>query len=148
MARICTSMFFLPRAMRRHCGLCLKLSAGAMLWLLAACAASSLTADEAGRTHDSVLGAVLAGSDGMTLYTYDKDIPGVSRCAGLCAVAWPPVTGASADSAKDGFTVITRPDGSLQWAYRDQPLYSYIRDSAPGDVAGDGVDGVWHVAKP
>ncbi|HGG05709.1 MAG TPA: hypothetical protein ENK28_09650 [Aliiroseovarius sp.] len=33
-------------------------------------------------------------------------------------------------------------------AYRGQPLYLYAGDSKPGDINGDGVAGVWHLAKP
>lgn len=28
------------------------------------------------------------------------------------------------------------------------PLYYWVKDKKPGDVTGDGVNGVWHVAKP
>ena len=27
-------------------------------------------------------------------------------------------------------------------------LYTFDKDAAPGDVAGDGVKGVWHIARP
>ncbi len=33
------------------------------------------------------------------------------------------------------------------WAYEGWPLYYYVKDTAPGDVTGDGVGQVWHVAK-
>jgi predicted lipoprotein with Yx(FWY)xxD motif len=55
-------------------------------------------------------------------------------------------------SAKDlgtrGYAVITREDGSKQWAYKGKPLYYWVKDTKPGDVSGDGVKGVWHTAKP
>jgi predicted lipoprotein with Yx(FWY)xxD motif len=41
-----------------------------------------------------------------------------------------------------------RDGGSLQWQYKRKPLYGYRLDSAPGEVGGDGVDGLWHIAKP
>ncbi|HVH77721.1 MAG TPA: hypothetical protein VM755_22625 [Stellaceae bacterium] len=114
---------------------------------LAACAgaAVSSTAPSIRRT---ALGPVFADAKGMTLYTYDGDRPGLSKCDGLCAIAWPPA-GAAADARPAGrFTLITRADGSRQWAYKGAPLYGYFRDSKPGDTAGDGDDGVWRVAKP
>jgi predicted lipoprotein with Yx(FWY)xxD motif len=46
------------------------------------------------------------------------------------------------------YTVITRDDGSKQWAYKGKPLYSWVKDQKPGDKTGEGVAGAWHVAKP
>src|ERR1044071_1378559 len=37
------------------------------------------------------LGAFLVGPNGMTLYLYTKDTPGVSNCYDKCATAWPPL---------------------------------------------------------
>jgi predicted lipoprotein with Yx(FWY)xxD motif len=41
-----------------------------------------------------------------------------------------------------------RPDGSMQITVSGKPLYRYAGDVQAGDVNGDGVGGVWHVAKP
>ena len=30
----------------------------------------------------------------------------------------------------------------------NQPLYTFIKDTKPGEVMGDGANDVWHVAKP
>ena len=89
---------------------------------------------------------VLTDANGMTLYTFDKDTPGVSNCYDDCAVKWPPLF--AADDAKDEgeFTVVTRTDGTKMWAYKSMPLYFWKDDKAPGDVTGDGVGGVWHLA--
>ena len=35
----------------------------------------------------------------------------------------------------------------MQWADEGQPLYTYAKDKKPGDVKGDNVGKVWHVAK-
>jgi predicted lipoprotein with Yx(FWY)xxD motif len=93
---------------------------------------------------------VLVGDNGMTLYTFDKDAPnaGKSVCNGGCAANWPPLA-APASAKTDGpWTVVTRDDGSKQWAYKGQPVYYWVKDKAVGDKTGDGVGGVWHVAKP
>jgi hypothetical protein len=45
-------------------------------------------------------------------------------------------------------SVITRADGGQQIAYNDQPLYFYAEDQQPGETTGEGVGGVWFVAKP
>jgi predicted lipoprotein with Yx(FWY)xxD motif len=91
--------------------------------------------------------SMLTGSNGMTLYFEDTDTNGKSMCNGTCAQNWPPLT-ASADAKPVGdFTIITRDDGTLQWAYKGKPLYFWKNDKQPGDMTGDGVAGRWHVAK-
>ncbi|MEL6125302.1 MAG: hypothetical protein AAFR57_02750 [Pseudomonadota bacterium] len=91
---------------------------------------------------------ILTGPDGMTLYTFDRDAAGVSKCYGDCATAWPPYVAASGDAAPAaGFTAIERRDGTLQWAKDGEPLYFWVGDTRPGDVTGDGVGGVWHIAR-
>ena len=44
------------------------------------------------------------------------------------------------------FTLVERKDGTKQWAYKGQPLYLWVNDKALGDMTGDGVGGVWHIA--
>jgi predicted lipoprotein with Yx(FWY)xxD motif len=84
----------------------------------------------------------------MTLYTFDKDSGGKSACNGPCAANWPPLM-AGADAKPSGdWSVVTRDDGGKQWAYKGKPLYTWINDKAAGDKTGDGVNNVWHVAKP
>lgn len=89
---------------------------------------------------------VLTDASGMTLYTFDKDTPGVSNCYDDCAVKWPPLF-ADEGAMDDGdFTIVTRTDGTKMWAYEGWPLYLWINDKAPGDTTGDMVGGVWHTA--
>jgi len=96
---------------------------------------------------DTDMGAVLTDKNNMTLYTFDKDGEGVSNCYDGCAQKWPPLF-ADADEAEGDFTTIDRKDGTKMWAFKGQPLYFWVGDSEPGDMSGDGVGGVWHVAKP
>lgn len=93
---------------------------------------------------------LMTGSNGMTLYTFDKDVTGSgkSACNGPCATAWPPLT-ASADSKNGGdWTVVTRDDGSKQWAYAGKPLYFWSKDQRPGDATGDGYNNAWRAVRP
>lgn len=103
---------------------------------------------------DAALGKFLVDEKGMTLYLYTKDTPGKSVCEGQCLANWPALL-----VAKDGkvtvdggdaslVSIITRPDGSSQVAYRGLPLYYWVKDKAPGDTTGQGVGGVWYVVKP
>jgi predicted lipoprotein with Yx(FWY)xxD motif len=91
---------------------------------------------------------VLTDSKGMTLYTFDKDAtPGKSACNGPCATNWPPLTATKAKAMGD-WTVVTRDDGTKQWAYKGKPLYRFAKDTKSGDMTGDGFNnGVWHTAK-
>ncbi len=95
-------------------------------------------------------GPYLADFQGMTLYTFDKDTVSVSNCYNGCAKAWPPYTsGATTQSQFPvNITVITRTDGSKQFAWKGMPLYYYATDAKAGDITGDGVNGVWHIIKP
>ncbi len=95
-------------------------------------------------------GGVLTNAAGMTLYPFDKDdaAKGKSTCNGPCATNWPPLMAASDAKPAGGYTIITRDDGSKQWAYKEKPLYLWVKDQKPGDKTGDGVNKVWQVAKP
>jgi len=93
-------------------------------------------------------GGTLVDSAGMTLYTFDKDVvgSGKSTCNGPCAINWPPLAAAAKDYASGDFSIVTRDDGTKQWAYKGKALYLWIKDKKPGDKTGDGVNKVWHVA--
>jgi predicted lipoprotein with Yx(FWY)xxD motif len=95
------------------------------------------------------LGEVLAGPTGMTLYTFANDKePGKSACNGPCAENWPPFRPeANAPAPKAPLSVITREDGSKQYAYKGKPLYYWKNDKRTGDGTGHGVNNVWAVAK-
>ncbi len=99
---------------------------------------------------DPSKGLYLTDFQGTTLYTFDKDTKGVSNCTGACATAWPIYTsGATAEKVlPTNISVITRSDGTKQFAWKGMPLYYYSGDKKPGDITGDGVGGVWHIVKP
>ena len=99
-------------------------------------------------TVESAGGTMLTNADGMTLYTFDKDADGVSNCAGDCAALWPSAAAAADDKAEGDYAVIDRADGTKQWTYKGKPLYTFVKDVAKGDVMGDGVKDVWHIARP
>ncbi len=92
---------------------------------------------------------VVTGPNGMTLYTFDKDVAGSGKsvCNGPCATNWPPLMAASGATAGGDYSVITRDDGKAQWALKGKPLYYWIKDQKPGDKTGEGVNGIWHVAR-
>lgn len=98
----------------------------------------------------AVADGVLTGSNGMTLYTFDKDVAdsGKSVCNGPCATNWPPLFADDKASAAGDYSIVTRDDGKKQWALKGKPLYYWIKDQKPGDKTGDGFNNVWRVAKP
>lgn len=112
-------------------------------------ATAALAADYAGgaiKTMDIGGKEVLTDANGMTLYTFDKDTAGVSNCYDKCAENWPPLFADTGAAAEGEFTLVTRTDGTVMWAYDGKPLYLWIKDKKPGDTTGDGVNGVWHTA--
>mgnify|MGYP000870942040 CR=1 FL=1 len=92
---------------------------------------------------------MLVNASGMTLYTFDKDVAGSNKsmCNGPCIALWPAVS-AAADAKPEGdYSIVTRDDGSKQWAYQGKPLYTYTADKKAGDDTGDNFKDVWHVVK-
>ncbi len=111
-------------------------------------AVPAFAAGEPTKTTKTASGQILTDQKGMTLYVFDKDAGGKSTCNGQCATNWPPLA-APADAKPMGkYTVVTRDDGAKQWAYNGKPLYTWVKDAKPGDTTGDGVNNVWHIAKP
>jgi predicted lipoprotein with Yx(FWY)xxD motif len=101
------------------------------------------------KTGDSAKGKVLTDDKGMTLYVFDKDSGGKSACNGPCAGSWPPLMATTASKPMGDYSVITRDDGSKQWAYKGHPLYTWKDDKKAGDITGDGrLNGAWHIAQP
>jgi predicted lipoprotein with Yx(FWY)xxD motif len=98
----------------------------------------------------------MVDATGKTLYTFDKDTSATSSCTGGCAATWPALvlpsgtTTPVAGAGLNGLTAVARPDDATktQVAWNGKPLYTYAADTAPGDTKGDGVGGIWHVAKP
>jgi len=90
---------------------------------------------------------IYTDADGMTLYVFDKDEAGKSNCYDTCAANWPPLKAGADAKAEGEWTVVDRTDGTRMWAYDGHPLYTFVKDKKAGDTAGDGVNGVWHVAK-
>lgn len=100
------------------------------------------------QTGDSAKGSILTDGDGMSLYTFDKDTAAVSNCYDDCATKWPPLEAKRNSKPQGNFGIIVRADGTRQWAHNGMPLYTWFKDAAAGDITGDGVKGVWHLARP
>lgn len=108
------------------------------------------------RSHP-VLGEILVGPDGMTLYIFAFDEEGVSNCTEGCAVNWPPlvVTGelVAPPESQGQLGILVREADEyrgriLQVTYKGKPLYYWSRDKEPGDTTGHGIGDLWFVASP
>jgi predicted lipoprotein with Yx(FWY)xxD motif len=110
--------------------------------------AAALAQTAPAKTADTSKGKALVDDKGMTLYIFDRDTSGKSNCNGQCATNWPPLQAAADAKPSGDWTVVSRDDGGKQWAYKGKPLYLWAKDTKPGDVTGDGVNSVWHIAAP
>lgn len=121
----------------------LKTSLAAAVVILSAASAQAAGAPATAQN------GVLATPSGATVYTFDKDTvgSGKSACNGPCATLWPPVAAQAADAASGDWSIVTRDDGSKQWAYKGAPIYTFSKDAKPGDTTGDKFKDIWHVIK-
>lgn len=106
------------------------------------------------------LGTVLVDGKGDTLYLFvPDDHSSHSRCAGICAAAWPPLVlppGVTSPRAGQGVRTsllgtTLRTDGTRQVTYNGWPLYRYEADAGPGQATGQGLNnlgGLWYVVSP
>jgi predicted lipoprotein with Yx(FWY)xxD motif len=106
-------------------------------------------------TRSTSKGTVLTNAAGKTLYWFAIDTSTTSKCTGTCATYWPPVIGtpsaAAGTSLPHGFGTITRPGGQIQATYDGHPLYTYVSDTAPGQIGGNGLNlsgGLWWAMTP
>lgn len=123
------------------------------LMILALFATSAVAAHHAVKIATSdTLGSYLTDKEGMTLYYFKNDAPGMSACKGGCVDKWPlyyretvaPPEGVEASD----FGTITREDGKKQTTFRGYPLYYWVGDSKPGDTNGNDIKDVWYVIDP
>jgi predicted lipoprotein with Yx(FWY)xxD motif len=82
---------------------------------------------------------------GKSFYTYDKDEKNKSNCIDACTESWAPVKARDFAKPMGDWTLVQRPEGYWQWAYKGRPIYSSITEVVHGSVTL-GKD--WHVLKP
>lgn len=117
---------------------------------------------EIGLSTSATLGSYLSDKDGKSLYFFSTDANGQASCTGGCEAVWPPfyVDNLTADKLAAGltfsdFATITTTSGKKQLTYKGWPLYYYAPNvngtntlETAGQTTGDGVGGVWFIAKP
>lgn len=114
--------------------------------------ASAATVMTASATVGGKSVTILTDAKGMTLYYFKKDTATTSNCTGGCAQFWPPLlfNGSGTPSAGSAslpgtLSVVTTANGS-QVAYQGHLLYTFQKDTAPGQTNGEGFNGLWFVA--
>ena len=119
-----------------------------------ALAASKPTKPATVKVRNTKLGKIVVDGPARTLYLFEKDKNGKSKCSGACATNWPPLltkgkpkASGSVKASKLGTT--KRSDGTTQVTYGGHPLYTFIADkSKPGSTKGEGLDAFgaeWYV---
>jgi len=100
------------------------------------------------RLVNSAQAVVLTSADGFTLYSFSGDVrEDRQACAGsACDNRWQPLFAAALAGDVGDFSVVTRADGTRQWAYQSRALYTYAGDRLPGDAHGTDVDPRWSPA--
>ncbi|MGW0092888.1 hypothetical protein ACWDWS_28275 [Streptomyces sp. NPDC003328] len=104
--------------------------------------------------HNDRLGNTVVDGEGFTLYRFDPDSanPSKATCVGDCAVTWPPVL--ANDKIvfqrlyRDKISTVTRPDGTQQVTIGGWPVYRFSKDTAAGEIKGEGVGGTWFAVAP
>jgi len=95
------------------------------------------------------LGKILVDVHGETMYMFAKDKNGKSSCTAECFKAWVPVHTFGAPTAGTGAKAgLLGSSKSLpgvdQVTYNGHPLYFSVADQAPGDIKGQGQEGLWY----
>ena len=101
------------------------------------------------RLGSSAQAVVLSDFEGFTLYAFDGDAArdGQTCSDRGCETHWLPVPAPALALDVGDFSVVSRVDGSRQWAYRGRPLYRYHGDLLPGDAHGRAADERWSMAE-
>ena len=102
------------------------------------------------------LGPVLVDGRGRTVYLLTADKPGHSSCSATCLSYWPAVTApASVPASLAGITAKVASTASMAGGRLltagGWPLYTFVKDTKPGDVTGQGVTafgGTWYAVSP
>ncbi len=119
-----------------------------------ASATGAYAANVVAKVGSSSLGNIVVNGKGMTAYFFDLDKAnsGVSACSGSCAAYWPAITSTGVKPNVSGISgavgTIAIKGGKHQVTISGRPIYTYAPDKAPGQVKGQGVQGVWYVISP
>jgi predicted lipoprotein with Yx(FWY)xxD motif len=100
-------------------------------------------------------GELLADPKGQTIYAFNaaqnqarvSNLSAPATCDAECVRAfWIPVKADGLSAPIGNWSTVAAADGTLQWAYKGEPLYTHARDKEPGDITGTRFTGskAWH----
>ena len=94
---------------------------------------------------------ILVDRSGRTLYHLSVERKGHFICINTtCLSFWHPllVPKGTKPAGTVALGTVRRPNGTLQVAYKGEPLYTFVQDMKRGDTKGEGFKdvGVWHAA--
>ncbi|HEU5229781.1 MAG TPA: hypothetical protein VFU49_18325, partial [Ktedonobacteraceae bacterium] len=121
------------------------------IWFVATPDLSAAVLKTAQATVAGKTATILTDEKGMTLYYFTPDTATTSACTAGCASVWPPLlsTGTGQPTpeglSKGTLAVLQDANGS-QVTFNGHLLYTYAKDTAPGQTTGQGVGGKWFVA--
>jgi predicted lipoprotein with Yx(FWY)xxD motif len=145
---------------RRHgrtsgLSICAAVATVAFAVSLVAIASAGTTTVSIGSASNAKLGEqVVVSSQGRTLYTLSGETAGHLKCkTSECLKFWPPVTVPSRTTklklgggVHGKLAIMRRSNGMLQVTLRGVPLYRFLKDTAKGQVNGQGIEsfgGTW-----
>jgi predicted lipoprotein with Yx(FWY)xxD motif len=89
---------------------------------------------ELGNSQPQVLWERPGDSNGHTVLSYAKDDAKNARCTDACAAEYPPLLAVKGARPTGDWTLLKRPEG-MQWVYQGHPLYTWSKETNPGEVA-------------
>ncbi len=126
-----------------------------LLGASAAAAGGATKAPTVSAARNSVLGEIIVGTGGRTLYDTTMDRAGKVACTGPCAARWLPLViaphvrpGAGSGVVVSMLGTVGRPDGRMQVTYHGHPLDLFSGDARAGQANGEGLGGRWHALTP
>ena len=126
-----------------------------LLGASAAAAGGATKAPTVSTARNILLGEIIVGTGGRTVYDTTMDRAGKVACTGSCAARWLPLLIAPHRRPNAGSGVVAsmlgtvqRPDGRWQVTYHGHPLYLFSGDARAGQANGEGLGGRWHALTP
>jgi len=96
------------------------------------------------KVEENAAGRTFTTSDGRGLYWSNADVAAKAlTCVEACLESRPPLVAPAGATPPTDWSIMTHPNGTLVWAYRDRPLYTAVKDSFAGARLAAG--GAWHL---
>jgi predicted lipoprotein with Yx(FWY)xxD motif len=90
---------------------------------------------ELNSSQPQILWLRLGDSEGRTLFISENEGNGVSKCVTECAKEFRPLLATHDAKPFGDWSLFRRDDGARQWVYQSHPLYTWVQEKEPGEVA-------------